>query len=152
MRKPRSDSAEAAIKAALNAATPAPQIPDSVKLSEKHLPFWKAIISSRARNEWTDATLIVAAQLARTQYEIEFESEALEKEGSVVENQRGTPIMNPRQTVMEQLCRREMALMRTLGISGSVANGDKRDLQKARQMQQQAEKLAKELEEDDLLA
>jgi hypothetical protein len=152
MRKPRSDSAEAAIKAALNAATPAPQIPDSVKLSEKHFPFWKAIISSRARNEWTDATLIVAAQLARTQYEIEFESEALEKEGSVVENQRGTPIMNPRQTVMEQLCRREMALMRTLGISGSVANGDKRDLQKARQMQQQAEKLAKELEEDDLLA
>jgi hypothetical protein len=152
MRKPRSDSAEAAIKAALNAATPAPQIPDSVKLSEKHFPFWKAIISSRARNEWTDATLIVAAQLARTQYEIEFESEALEKEGSVVENQRGTPIMNPRQTVMEQLCRREMALMRTLGISGSGANGDKRDLQKARQMQQQAEKLAKELEEDDLLA
>jgi hypothetical protein len=152
MRKPRSDSAEAAIKAALNAATPAPQIPDSVKLSEKHLPFWNAIISSRARAEWSDATLIVAAQLARTQYEIEFESEALEKEGSVVENQRGTPIMNPRQTVMEQLCRREMALMRTLGISGSVANGDKRDLQKARQMQQQAEKLAKELEEDDLLA
>jgi hypothetical protein len=152
MRKPRSDSAEAAIKAALNAATPAPQIPDSVKLSEKHLPFWNAIISSRARAEWSDATLIVAAQLARTQYEIEFESEALEKEGSVVENQRGTPIMNPRQTVMEQLCRREMALMRTLGISGSVANGDKRDLQKARKMQQQAEKLAKELEEDDLLA
>jgi hypothetical protein len=45
-----------------------------------------------------------------------------------------------------------MAIMRTLGISGSLANGDKRDVQKARQMQSQAEKLAKELEEDDLLA
>jgi hypothetical protein len=152
MRKQRSDSAEAAIKAALNAASPEPKIPDCVKLSENHLPFWKAIIRARARDEWNETTLVVAAQLARTQAEIESETVLLEAEGSVIENQRGTPIMNPRQTVMEQLCRREMAIMRTLGISGSLANGDKRDVQKARQMQSQAEKLAKELEEDDLLA
>lgn len=106
---------------------------------------------ARARDEWTDADLVVAAQLARCQHDIERESKALDGEGSVIENQRGTPVMNPRHAVLEQLARREMALMRTLRIGGSVT-GDRRDLEKARKIQREAERAREELADDDLLA
>lgn len=107
---------------------------------------------ARTRDEWTDADLIAAAQLARCQREIERESEALEREGSVIENQRGTPIMNPRHSVLEQLSRRQLALMRSLRIAGATVTGSKENLVKSRRLQQQAEKALAEVEEDDLLA
>ena len=60
--------------------------------------------------------------------------------------------MNPRHAVLEQLSRREMALMRTLRIGGDAA-GDKRDLVKGRHLQRQAEEARQQVsEEDGLLA
>ena len=106
---------------------------------------------ARARDEWSDADLVVAAQLARCQRDIEAESLMLDGEGSVIENQRGAPVMNPRHAVLEQLARREMALMRSLRMAG-VATGDRRDLEKTRKIQRQAESVREELAEDDLLA
>lgn len=93
--------------------------------------------------------MVVAAQLARCQHDIERESLNLEGEGSVIENQRGTPVMNPRHAVLEQLARREMALMRTLRIGGYEAGGDRRDLDKARKLQRQAESAREEIEAGD---
>ena len=58
--------------------------------------------------------------------------------------------MNPRNAVLEQLARREMALMRTLKISGA-STGDTRDLEKGRKLQREAEKARAEVA-DDLLA
>ncbi len=60
--------------------------------------------------------MIVAAQLARCQADIESESARLDAEGAVIENQRGTPIMNPRHSVLEQLARKELALMRAITL------------------------------------
>lgn len=97
------------------------------------------------------ADLVVAAQLARCQADIESESQALETEGSVIENGRGTPVMNPRHAVLEQLARREMAMMRSLQMVGS-ARGKREDLEKGRKLQRQAEQVRKELADDDLLA
>lgn len=150
-RKKRSDSADAAINAMLNAAKPLPDVPAHVRLRDQDLPFWDNIVRARARDEWSDADLIVGAQLARCMADIEAESIKLDSEGSVIENQRGTPVMNPRHAVLEQLARREMALMRSLQMTGS-AKGDKRDIEKSRQLQRQAEKARAEVAEDDLLA
>ena len=150
-RKPRSDSASAAIDAMVNASKPLPDIPAHVRLDKRHIPFWDGIIRARARSEWIETDLVVAAQLARTQFDIEKEAETLEAEGSVIENQRGAPVMNPRHAVLEQLARREMALMRSLRLAG-VATGDRRDLEKTRKIQRQAESVREELAEDDLLA
>lgn len=150
-RKKRSDSADAAINAMLNAAKPLPDVPAHVRLRDQDLPFWDNIVRARARDEWSDADLIVGAQLARCMADIEAESIKLDSEGSVIENQRGTPVMNPRHAVLEQLARREMALMRSLQMTGS-AKGDKRDVEKSRQLQRQAEKARAEVAEDDLLA
>jgi len=130
-----------------------PTPPKHVKLRPQDEPFWNDIIRSRAREEWMPVDLVVAAQLARCQASIELENEQLEAEGSVITNARGTDIMNPRHSVLEQLARREMALMRSLGITGSLANGDKRDKQKARKLQKQAEDVLGELDtEENLLA
>lgn len=151
-RKQRSDSAAAAINAAVNAAKPLPDLPSHVRLRESDKPFFAGILRARARDEWIDCDIVVAAQLARCQADIERESEALESEGSILRNDRGTQVMNPRHSVLQQLAQREMALMRSLRIAGTAA-GDVRDLQKSRKLQQQAEKAREELSSDsDLLA
>lgn len=151
-RKPRSDSAAAAIDAMVNASKPLPDIPAHVRLDKRHLPFWDGIIRARARSEWIETDLVVAAQLARTQFDIEKEAETLESEGSVIENARGTPVMNPRHAVLEQLARREMALMRALRITGAAAGIDPRDLAKQRTLERQSRDTKEDLQEDDLLA
>lgn len=151
-RKPRSDSASAAIDAMVNASKPLPDIPAHVRLDKRHRPFWEGIIRARARSEWIETDLVVAAQLARTQYDIEKEAETLESEGSVIENNRGTPVMNPRHAVLEQLARREMALMRALRITGAAAGIDPRDLAKQRTLERESRATKEDLQEDDLLA
>jgi hypothetical protein len=150
-RKTRSDSAKAAIDAAIAAASPLPEIPRHVRLRDCDHSFWADILRSRAREEWSQSDLVVAAQLARCMADIEIESETLEIEGSVLTNERGTKVMNPRHSVLEQLARREMALMRSLQMVGT-AKGDKRDVENKRKLQRQAESARGEVTEDDLLA
>ena len=150
--KVQSHTIDGVIKAAQAAASPLPKLPDHVKLNNCDLPFFEAILRARARDEWDDVSVVLAAQLARCQRNIEEEAEKLELEGSVIKNARGTPVMNPRHSVLEQLSRREMAVMRSLRLTGT-ASGDVRDLEKHRKLQRQAEGLREELkDEDDLLA
>jgi hypothetical protein len=79
------------------------------------------------------------------------EQKAVHEESTVLRNERGTMVMNPRVTVLEQLARREMALMRTLRMGGRIA-GDTRDEAGRRKVASQARKVQAELEEDELLA
>ena len=151
-RKPRSDSAHAAIKAMVAVALPEFEPPAHVRMPDEAKPFWSGIMASRAREEWSKNDFVVAAQLARCQYDIERETILLEGEGSVVENARGTQVMNPRHSVLEQLARRELALMRALGMNAASGQKDRSSQQAARQTQRQAEKVREELVEDDLLA
>lgn len=150
-RKPRSDSAQAAIEAALAAASDLPQPPAHVRLRDEDWAFWDGIVRAKARAEWIAVELVVAAQLARCQRDIEVESKLLEAESTVIENQRGTMVANPRVAVLEQLARREMALMRSLRLTGHAA-GDPRDLMKKRQLERDAGRLRDEIEDDELLA
>jgi len=58
--------------------------------------------------------------------------------------------MNPRVTVMEQLTRREMALMRTLRMGGRIA-GDMRDNVGSRMIERKSREIRSELVDDGLL-
>lgn len=151
-RKSRSDSAQSVIKAMVAVVLPEFEPPAHVRLPDEARPFWSGIMASRAREEWSKNDFVVAAQLARCQYDIERESILLDGEGSVVENARGTQIMNPRHSVLEQLARREMALMRALGMNAANGQKDRSSQQAARKTQRQAEQVRDELVEDDLLA
>ena len=141
-----------AVQTMIAAAQPYPEVPAHVKLRPGDQPFWDAIVRAKARDEWLGPDLVVAAQLARCQHDIEVETSMLDSEGSVIENARGTPVMNPRHTILEQLARREMALMRSLRLAG-VATGELRDVEKARKIQKQADQVREDLTDDaDLLA
>lgn len=151
-RKPRNDSITAQLKAMENAALPALRAPKFCKLRRGDKPFWGAIMASRARDTWSDTDLVVASQLARCQADIEREQRALDDESTVVENARGTRVVNARVMVLEQLARREMALMRTLRIAGTTV-GRARDENATMQVEKDAVKARAELiEEDGLLA
>jgi hypothetical protein len=151
MKRNRADSASSAVKAMLSAAKDDLQPPAHVKLRAGDEVFWQAVVRARARDEWTEADLVVAGQLARCLHDIEKEQELLDAEGTVMPNDRGTMVVNPRVSVLEQFARREMALMRTLRMGGRVA-GDARDLNKARGLERQSRKIRQELEDDELLA
>jgi hypothetical protein len=145
-------SPEAQVKAMMNVAAGQLKPPSHVQLREQDLPFWDGVLRARARDEWIEADLVVAAQLARCQADIEVEQQFLYAEGSLLENARGTQVMNPRVTVLEQLSRREMALMRTLRMGG-IARGEVRDQVNKRSLERQARKVREELtDEDELLA
>ena len=150
-KRNRADSASSAVKAMLNAAQGVMPVPAHVKLRAGDAVFWDGVVRARARDEWTETDLVVAGQLARCLHDIEDEQAVLDEEGTVIRNDKGTPVVNPRVSVLEQFARREMALMRTLRMGGRVA-GAARDEGPARKIERQSRKLREELEDDELLA
>jgi hypothetical protein len=151
-KRTKGDTAKAAVDAMVNAAKPLHDPPAHCLMRDGDRPFWDDIVRARAREEWTETDLVVAAQLARCQADIERESMRLDDEGSVGTNHRGSAVMNPRVSVLEQLARREMALMRTLRMGGRVV-GDSRDMAGTRKAERQArataEAIRSERDEDD---
>lgn len=70
-RRTRSDSAKAAVQAHQNATQAPIEPPAYVTLPEPCKPFWDAIITSRARDTWTQSDLVTAANMARVQFALE---------------------------------------------------------------------------------
>ena len=70
-KRHRSDSAKTATQAHQNAAQAPIEPPGYVTLPEPCKPFWDAIVTARARDLWTQADLIQAANLARTMHALE---------------------------------------------------------------------------------
>jgi hypothetical protein len=134
-----------------DAAKPLPEPPAHVVMTDAAMPYWNDVIRARARDEWTELDLVIGAQLANCMAVFAEQEAELRIEGTIIKNDRGTLVMNPRTTVLERLASREMALMRTLRMGGKVA-GDPRDELGKRSIQRQSAKIREELEEDDLLA
>lgn len=137
-----SDTATAAIAAMTNAAKPLPNPPKHVRIRAKDAPFWVNIVSSRLRDDWSEADLIVAAQLARAQADIEAQQTLLDDEGFVIMNNRedGNPIPNPRAQIVEQLTRRSQLLSRSLRLGAGGA-----PMETARKLQRQSTALRNEV-------
>lgn len=128
-RKPRSDSTTAALFAIENARKPAPEPPIHAPLRDCDKPFWAAIVAGRGRDEWRNVDLVLAAQLARCQADIEREAAILDTEGTVLDGRA-----NPRAAVVEAMVKRELALMRSLRMGGS-ATGKAETIQNARSLE-----------------
>jgi hypothetical protein len=154
MKRLRSDSVSATVRAAMNAAAPELRPPGHCSLSPEAEKFWPAIIHARARDEWRDVDLVVAAQLAECQALIESESIKLRAEGLVVMGGKNgdTPVENARNRVVQTLATREMALMRTLVMGGHNAVGDPRNQAGARKAEDAARRARADLEHESLLA
>lgn len=135
-RKTRADSNSAAVTAMADAAKPLPTVPKHVTLLPRDLPFWDAIVKARTRAEWSDCDLILAAQLARCQSDIEREYAQLAVEGTIV----GTRT-NPRAQIVEILTKRQNAIMRQLRLAGAGAV----EMLPARKVQRESEAIREEL-------
>jgi len=155
-RKTRSDSATAAIEAAKNAALGDLMPPDHVQVSADAMPDFVCIVRARARNEWSEYDLVVAAQLAECIAKQREQDALIAVEGDVVRNERGTQIANPRVAMLERLAGRQMAYTRLLQMGGRVAgtDGDKRKKQNQRQLERDARATRNQAqaEDDELLA
>lgn len=146
------NSVQAAVEAALAVAQPPLRPPEHIRLRPKDEPYWACIINSRARNEWSENDLVIAAQLARCQADIAEESERLEAEPSIIRNDRGTPIPNPRIIVVERLAGRQLAYVRTLGMGGSAANKSAPSTKGQREAERAARGVARDAQGESLLA
>ena len=138
-KRNRTDSATSTVKAMVNASLPPLDPPAHAKLRAGDQPFWDGVLKARGRDEWTESDLVVGVQLARCQHDIEREQRKVDAEGSVVQNSRGAAMLNPRVTVLEQLHKRERALLQTLRMGGVIpavefneARGVERSARRAR--------------------
>lgn len=150
-RKPRADSTTSIIKAMSDAAKGALQPPKHVKLPPEAMPYWNGIMNARARDEWSDVDLVVAGQLAKCQADMAAHDDMLMIEGSILTTKFETTVINPRCTLIEQLARKELALMRSLRLGG-VPAGETKDAVNRRYIQKQSEKIRSELQGHELLA
>lgn len=152
-RKTRTDSAAAAIEAAKNAALPDLMPPPHVQISADAMPYYRDAVRARARAEWNEHQLTVAAQLAECMArQVEIEATLL-IDGLVVEGSHG-PKAHPLVGILERMAARQQSLSRSLQMVGRVALGDPRANTKQRQLEAGARQghAEAQAEQDDLLA
>ena len=127
-RRQRIDSAAAAVTTMASAARDI-QPPAHVRFRSGDWPFWDAVIAERAKSEWTDADLLVAANLARAMADAERIAEMTTgKRGAVLIGQLVKSI-----AASDKLARRIVTLRRALGIDSRAKHGEQRDVNKRRE-------------------
>lgn len=150
-KRQRSDSVTGALNSMAGASKEIP-VPDWVNVPEPALKFWRSITRARSADRWNDSDLENAAELARTKASIERLNTELALEGDIIKNDRGTPIVNPKHSLLETLTRRMVALSRMLQVHAEATQGKARDQVKSNKAQQRAHDTIKESSEDDLIA
>lgn len=120
-RKQRIDSVTAAVIVMTDSVRAELLPPDHVPLPDGAMPFWRAIMRGRTRDEWdaTPALLATASQLAWTQWQIVKIRQEVEADD--------VPDAKAVQR-MADMQRLEMAYLRTLQQHGRGAQGEARDV------------------------
>lgn len=146
-RRQRIDSAAGAV-ATMAAAARDLSPPKHIKLRRGDLPFWNAVIAERAKSEWTDADLSVAANLARTMADAERIAAFPVDGGGHIR----TAALIATIGVADKLARRIVTLRRALGVDSRAKNGEQRDVNKRRDHALGLEADLSAVDDDDLIA
>ena len=122
-----------------------------IPLKDAELNYFKFIVVAREHETWSDNDRLIAANLAKTYAAIDQLWADINVEGYVVENQRGTPVANPKVSALNSMTGAMQSLNRTLGLSASQ-RGLAGAKQATRNMaEQQARKVIEKIAEDDLI-
>lgn len=132
-RRPRSDSAKAAIAAAEAVALGPLPPPAFVRLAKPARPFWDAIVIARPRDTWTEADLILAASLARDYAAIEDLRKAIDRDGMLIDGK-----VNPACDLLEKMTRRALATGRQLKVDTIATVGKAETFPKAAALEREA--------------
>lgn len=148
-KKSRVDSVAEAVRIASSAREEI-TLPENVPLEEGDIPFFKNVIAEYARAEWSAHQLEIAAMLARTMADLVREQDLLRSEGGVAKSEKGTPVANPRKSIVQMHASSILSFRRSLALHARAVQGEARDSAKRRDT-------AKEIEagasmDDDLLA
>lgn len=143
-RKQRIDSATAAVRVMASALTELLP-PEHSPLPEAAMPFWRAIVRGRTREEWeaTPALLVTASSLAWTQWQ----SVKIRGEIELADEVDAKAVKR-----LDDLNRLEMAYLRTLQQHGRGAEGEARDVSKRRSATAGIAQGAQAVDDDDLIA
>lgn len=139
-RKQRIDSATAAVAVMVQSGVEI-QPPEFEPLEEGDLPYWGVIVRARAKADWTEENRVVAAKLARAMADEKRIVMELRVEGDLIENGRGTMVVNPKHALVEQLARRVMAWRKALALDAR-ASSRAPDIAKRREAAKQIEDAA----------
>jgi hypothetical protein len=132
-RRERIDSVAAAVGVMASAGR-AIQPPSNVPLEAGDMGFFASVLAEFARSEWTAHQLELAAMLARTMADLEREQRELRSEGSVVATEKGTPVVNPRKSVVQMHAASILSFRRSLSLHARAQGGEARDVGKRRGM------------------
>ncbi len=121
--------------------------PKHIRMAKEDMPFFENVVSEFARSEWSEHALEIASILARTLCDLEREQFLLREEGSISTTEKGTPVANPRKTIVQMHAGTILSLRKSLGVDAR-AKGDGRDLAK----QQKKTKSQETDIQDDLIA
>lgn len=125
-RKKRIDSTAAAVEVA-RASGKAITPPSNVPLEPEDLTFFASILDEFARSEWTAHQLEIAALLARTMADLERDQRLMREEGPVMLSDKGTPVVNPRKTVIQMNASSILSYRRSLQLHARAQGGEARD-------------------------
>lgn len=128
MRQPV-NTAAAAVKI-MQGATRQIQPPAHVPLEVCDWPFFENVIEEFARSEWTEHQIELAAMLARTMANLESEQRLLRSEGFTAKTDRGTPVANPRVSIVKGLAGDILAFRRSMSLHARAQMGEARDVAK----------------------
>jgi len=117
----------AAIRAAQAVALGPLPPPDHVCLRVGDLPYWNCIVTARARDTWTNIDLTTAANLARSQADIERLQKELDSQGYITTEGK----INPLAILIETLTKRVVSLARALHVHAVATAGASEDASKA---------------------
>jgi len=150
-KRTRCDSIKGAKQIMKDAIDGPHEPPAHVHLPDEAYPFWYSIMDARAKHKWNKSDLETAANLARCKSDIERIQKEIHIEGDTVENQRGTPIVNPKHNLLETLSRRSVALSRMLHVHAEATLGKAKDQVKGNDAANAAKDAKKQAEEDELV-
>lgn len=142
-RKARIDSASEAVRVMAKAVTEI-QPPDNVPLDDEDRPFFGNVIAEYARSEWSAHQLELAAMLARTMADLTREQALLRSEGGVSYSEKGTPVANPRKSIVQMHASSILSFRRSLALHARAQAGEARDVARRRDV-------AKAIEDDNPL-
>ena len=148
-KRPRIDSVTAAV-AVVRASQAQILPPSNVPLEDSDLPFFASVIGEFARSDWTAHQLELAAMLARTMADLERDQRMMRIEGPVLATEKGTPVVNPRKTVIQMNASIILSYRRSLSLHARAQGGEARDVAKRRGMAKGHEADADH--DDDLIA
>jgi len=113
-------------------------LPQGVELrSDEELVIWGQFTRARAREDWRDMDLLLLAKVVRMEADIRQHQSAVELQGVIIENQRGTPIPNPLLAIIDTVERRQLAVIRSMSLNQQASdprtlNGSAKNTQGAR--------------------